>query len=112
MVASAKQAVMCVILDRNRLTERLVDARAEAAKLRALLAIAVAGSPAEAASLRERVDLCEAHGAYLEQQLLSSAKAVQQQLLELRKLLHELPEPIARAVERIEPSELSSRRSN
>ncbi|WP_437337157.1 hypothetical protein [Sorangium sp. So ce394] len=102
MVADAKEAAAYVIADRSRLTARLVDARAEAAALRALLATVPAGAPEEAASIRRRVTLCEEQGAYAEQQLLVSARVTQQLVDGLRELVHGLPEPVASALNRLE----------
>ncbi|WP_129574285.1 MULTISPECIES: hypothetical protein [Sorangium] len=102
MVADAKKAAACVIADRSRLIARLVDARAAAAALRGLLATVPAGAPEEAASIRRRITLCEEHGAYVEQQLLASARSAQQLVAGLRELVHGLPEPVASALARLE----------
>jgi hypothetical protein len=97
MVAIAMQTVAYVLADRNRLTEQLVDTRTEAAELRGLLANAGAENPTESVPIRRRIEVCDGHAAYLEQQLLASATAAKQLVVGLRKLFDKLPEPITRA---------------
>lgn len=112
MVAAAKEAVAHVLIDRGRLTEQLVDARAAAAELRARLTTSAAGEPAEHASIQQRIALCEKHAAYLERQLLASATAARQLLLGLRELLDGLPEPVASAIPRAEARRRPGRDAN
>ncbi|XXX79547.1 hypothetical protein WMF30_12325 [Sorangium sp. So ce134] len=102
MVAVAKEAVVHVLIDRNQLTHRLVDTRAAAAELRARLTSAAAEELPECALIRQRIELCEGHVTYLEQQLLASATAAQQLLLGLRELTQGLPEPVVSALPRVE----------
>lgn len=102
MVAVAKEAVAYVLVDRNRLTERLVDTRAAAIELRAQLTSEAAVEPPEYTPIRQRIELCEQHATYLEQQLMASATAAQQLLLGLRELMQGLPEPVASALPGVE----------
>lgn len=92
MVAAAKDAVLLVVVDRERLARKLAEVQVTEVELRQ--EAGMVEDPVRKAELLARATMCGAHVKRLRRQLLMTAAAAQRGTDGLRKLFNRLPESV------------------